>query len=148
MQEGTESCTLPVGKTSAAQNLLQVKNLRNNNPQNQLFQPTERQGTTAEGDRSLKTPWILTIHVFIAYIYPRIPIPSKKEGFWLLVWELKGSRNTRESKWSTLILKTRSCLSWECPRSASYPSQVGINTRFSSNSGKNLLTRGHLLIPK
>lgn len=52
MQEGRRSCTFPTGKTSAIQNLLQVKKktkkTRDNNPLNKIFQPTEKQETTAE----------------------------------------------------------------------------------------------------
>lgn len=94
-------------------------------PKNQVFQPTETRNNS-RGRRDLKTPWILTVPVFIAYIDPTISIPSKKEEFWLMVRELKGSRNTRESKWSMLILKIRCWLTSECPRSGSHPSQMGI----------------------
>lgn len=50
-------------------------------PKKHVFHPTERQETTAEGDRSLKTPWILIILVFIAYIDSQSPSPLKKRNF-------------------------------------------------------------------
>lgn len=54
----------------------------------------------------------------------------------------------QESKWNTLILITRCWLTWECPRSVFHPSQVGVNTRFSSNTGKKISHEETLTNPK